>query len=109
MEDSEALRDPEQDEDEVEEDGPEGRDHFGPEEGEVCRDELGGEPVDLVAALHDGVPVCGDDPDPRQVTDVVILRWAHVGLDGGAGSGGIHIVDIIAIHLVVFQIVKELP
>ena len=104
VEDSEALGDSQEDKDEVEEHRPERRDHFGPEESEVSRYELRGEPVDLVTALHDGVPVCRDDPDPRQVADMVILGWAHVGFDGGVGSG-VHIVDIIAIHLVVFQIV----
>ena len=76
MEDGEALGDAEEDEDEVEEDGPERRDHLGPQESEVSRYELRGQPDHLVAALHHGVPLGRDDPHPGQVTDVVVLGWA---------------------------------
>ena len=79
MEDGEALGDAEEDEDEVEEDGPEGRDHLGPQQSKVCRDELRGQSDHLVAALQDGVPLRRDDPHPRQVADVVVLRWAGPG------------------------------
>ena len=85
VEDSEALGDSQEDKDEVEEHRPERRDHFGPEESEVSRYELRGEPVDLVAALHDGVPLGGDDPDPGQVADVVVLSRTCPGFDGGVG------------------------
>ena len=76
MEDGEALGDAEEDEDEVEEDGPEGRDHLGPQEGEVSRYELGGEASHLIAALQHGVSLGRDDPHPGQVADVVVLSGA---------------------------------
>ena len=77
MEDGKALGDAEEDEDEVEKDGPERRDHLGPQQSEVSRYELGGESGHLVAALQDGVPLGRDDPHSGQVADVVVL--------GGAG------------------------
>ena len=90
MEDGEALGDAEEDEDEVEEDGPEGRDHLGPQQSEVSRYELGGESGHLVAALQDGVPLGRDDPDSRQVTDVIVLRGT------GAEENRVRLVTLLA-------------
>ena len=73
MEEGEALADPQHDQGQVEEDAPERRDDLGPEDRKIGGDELGGEPVHLVAGHADGVGHGGDDPDPGQVGDMVIL------------------------------------
>ena len=79
MEEGETLAYAKHDQRQVEEDTPERGDVLGPEDGKVGGHKLGGEPMHLVPGHADGVRRGGDDPDPGQVGDVVIL--------GGMGHG----------------------
>ena len=108
MEEGEALAYAQHDQGHVEEDTPERGDVLGPEDSEVGGHELGGEPVHLVAGHADGVRHGGDDADPGQVGDVVILRGAGHGLQTRAPAI-LRPVKHVTVDLVILSVVQKLP
>ena len=108
MEEGEALAYAQQDQRQVEEDTPERGDVLGTEDGEVGGHELSGEPMHLVPGHADGVPRGGDDPDPGQVGDVVILG----GMGHGLQTRAVPILwpmKHITVDLVILSVVQKLP
>ena len=108
MEEGEALADAQHDQGQVEQDTPERGDVLGPKDGEVGGHELGGESVHLVAGHADGVRRGGDDPDPGQVGDVVILRGAGDGLQARVPTI-LRPMEHVTVDLVILSVVQKLP
>ena len=71
MEQGKALGYAQHDHGEVEQDGPEGGDHFGAENGEICRYKFSCKPVHLIATFNQGIAPGLDDSNPRKEGYVV--------------------------------------
>ena len=66
--------------------------------------------MDLVAGAAHGVRGGGDDPDPGQVGDVVIVGGAERGLEARGGAPPtLRPMEHIAVDLVILSVVQKLP
>ena len=112
VEQSQALADTQHDQAEVEQHTPEGRNVLRSQDWEICWDELGGQSVNLIPRFTNRVQIGWNDSDPCQIRNVIVFwraGWLQSRLWGGRLTAEHVVVVGGSVHLVIFQIVEELP